>query len=101
MNWQLVLLGSAITVFATSLGALLALALRYLSVRAYSILTSLSASVMLSASSFSLIQLEEIIHEIQGKQASSEALGERLTGFVLMLILDIALNGYKEVLCIF
>lgn len=55
MNWSLVLLGSAVTALATGLGALPALGVHRLSARSQNVLMGFSAGVMLSASSFSLI----------------------------------------------
>lgn len=55
MDWQLIFLGSAVTTFSTSFGALPALGLRHLSKRVNNILMGFSAGIMLAASSFSLV----------------------------------------------
>ena len=73
---QLALLGSAVTLFSTSLGALPALAVRRVSERTQDILMGFSAGVMLSATCFSLLN--------PALRLAAEGSGNRLTaGFTV------------------
>lgn len=81
MNWELVLLGCGVTAFATSLGALPALGLRYISNRANNVLMGFSAGVMLSASSFSLI-IPAL--DLGAMQTGGKVTGSVLTGIFIL-----------------
>lgn len=82
MNWSLVFLGSAVTLVATTLGALPALLLRYLSDRTNNILMGFSAGVMLSASSFSLI-IPSL--DLAAEQMKNKPTGALLVGVMILL----------------
>lgn len=82
MNWNLVFLGSAVTLAATSIGAIPAFVLSYLSARTINILMGFSAGVMLSASSFSLI-IPAL--ELAGAQLKNEIAGAILIALMILL----------------
>lgn len=82
MNWSLVFLGSGVTLFATSLGALPALGLRHLSSRAHNVLMGFSAGIMLAASSFSLINPAL---SLAADQIESKFLGALMVGLMILL----------------
>lgn len=81
MDWQLVFLGTIVTLGATSFGALPALLLKHLSSRTNNVLMGFSAGVMLSASSFSLI-----IPSLQfaAEQMNSKLLGSLVTASMIL-----------------
>lgn len=81
MNWQLVFIGSAVTLFSTSLGAIPAIWLRHLSDRTNNALMGFSAGIMLSASSFSLIIPALGLAAIQ---SGSKFGGASITGFMVL-----------------
>ncbi len=81
MNWELIFLGSAVTVFSTGLGALPALGLSYISDRAKNVLMGFSAGVMLAASSFSLI-IPAL--ELGAKEAESKGFGALWTALFIL-----------------
>lgn len=81
MNWHLMILASAVTALATGIGALPALALRYVSERSKNILMGFSAGIMLAASAFSLI-IPAL--DLSGDQNGGKFLGATIVGvFVL------------------
>lgn len=90
MNWQLIFLGSAVTAFSTSLGALPALGLRSLSSHTNNIMMGFSAGVMLSASAFSLIA--------PALQLSETQLGGKSTG-AIFVGLTILLGAFFLYIC--
>lgn len=89
MNWSLIFLGSAVTLVATSIGAIPALFLRHLSDRANNVLMGFSAGVMLSASSFSLIipSLKLATDQMQNKTMGSLVVGGMILLGALFLFL--------------
>lgn len=82
MSWTLVLWGCAVTALATSLGAIPALILRFLSQRSQNLLLGFSAGIMLAATSFSLIQPSL---ELSIEFYSSEVVGSTLTGLSMLV----------------
>ncbi len=82
MNLQLVLLGCFVSAFATSLGALPALAVDKLSPKMNNILLSFSSGIMLAAAGFSLV-LPSL--ELASEQLGSTNQGALLTGLFIML----------------
>lgn len=89
MNWNLVILGSAVTLLATSLGAIPAFFLRYLSPRANNIFMGFSAGIMLAASSFSLINpaLDLAAVQLGNKIISASCMGAMILSGALLLYL--------------
>lgn len=91
MNWTLIFLGSIVTLGATSLGALPALMLHTLSERTNNILMGFSAGIMLSATSFSLLDpaLDLLSNQIGNKTVGSFAVGAMiLIGAFFLFLCD-------------
>lgn len=82
MNWNLIFFGSAVTLAATSIGAIPAFGMRYLSTRTINILMGFSAGVMLSASSFSLI-IPAL--DLAGAQLKNKMVGAILIAIMILL----------------